>query len=306
MSDANRVSIKYVPETVYGTTPADSADWQALRFTSSSLAAAPQTVISNELRSDRMVTDLIKVGEQVSGEIAIEHSMTSFDDLLEAALLGTWDTDVLEVGTTERSFTLEVGYEDWTPAQYLSFNGMRVGAANLTFPYGAVVTGGFTFAGKEAAASTVSLVGLGSVTAAPTTDVVNGSSDVSSILLDGGAPGSIIKTISLSLDNTLRPVEGIGSAGPSDQAYGRAMITGSIEMYFDDITAYNKLIANATSSLQWTVGDGVNTQTFLLPRIKFNDGQPDVSGVDTDVMITLNFTALYDSVEGTSMRITRA
>jgi len=306
MSDANRVSLKYVPETVYGTTPTDSANWQALRFTSSSMAAAPQTVISNELRSDRMVQDLIKVGEAVSGEIGIEHSMDTFDELMEAALLGAWSLDVLKVGQTERSFTVEVGYEDWSPAQYLQFKGMRVGTMNLAFPYGAIVTGSFGFAGKEALSSTTSLVGAGSVTAATTTDVVQGSSDVSSILLDGGAPGAIIKSVNLSLDNTMRPVEGIGQAGPSDQAYGRAMITGSMEMYFDSIAMYDKLIANTTASLQWTVGDGTSTQTFLLPKIKFNDGQPDVSGVDTDVMITLNFTALYDSVEDTSLKITRA
>jgi len=161
-------------------------------------------------------------------------------------------------------------------------------------------------AGKEAVTSTTSLVGAGSTTAATTTDVVNGSSDVSSILLDGGAPGSIIKSISLNLDNSMRPVEGIGAAGPSDQAYGRSMVTGSLEMYFDDIAAYDKLIANTAATLQWTVGDGTSSQTFLLPKIKFNDGQPDVSGVDTDVMLTLNFTALYDAVEDTNLKITRA
>jgi len=304
MSEANRVSLKTIPEVTYGTTPSNGT-WQALPFTSTSLAAAPQSVVSNNIRADRQVQDLIKVGEAVSGEMGIEYCMGTFDELLEAALCGEWTADVLEIGTEQPSFSIEAGYEDWSPTQYIQFKGMRVGAMNLTFPYGAIVTGGFSFVGKSATSSTTSLVGTGTTTADPANTVVQGSTNVSSILLDGGAPGSVIKSISLNLDNSMRPIEGIGNAGPSDQAYGRAMVTGSVEMYFDDIAMYDKLIANTAASLQWTVGDGVNSHTFLMDNIKFNDGQPDVSGVDTDVMLTMNFTSLFDPTHS-ALKITRA
>jgi len=229
-----------------------------------------------------------------------------FDDLLESAMYDSWTANVLDVGTTESSFSLEVGYDDWSPAQYLQYKGVRVSGFSLNFAYGAVVTGSFEFAGKEALASTTSLVGTGSIGAATVTEVVNGSGDVSSITIDGGAPGVVVKSISLTLDNGLRPIEGIGSIGPSDQAAGSAAITGSIEVYFDSITMYNKLINNTAAAIQWTVGDGVDTHTFLLPKVKFNDGNPAVTGKDTDVMLMLNFTALFDSVTGTSLRITRS
>jgi len=305
MSDANRVSIKTVPETVYGTTPT-AGTWQARRFTSSSLAAAPNTVISNEIRADRMVQDLVKVGESLSGDIGVEYSMLTHDDLLEALLGGTWTADVLEVGVTERSFSIEVGYEDWSPVQYRQFKGMRVGAMNMEFAYGALLEGGFSFAGNEVAVSTTSLVGAGSTTAATTSEVVQGSTDISSIQLDGAPPGSIVRSISLNINNSLRPIEGIGRAGPYDQGYGRCMISGQLMMYFDDVAMYNKMINNQRAALTWQVGDGVNSHTFLIPALKFNDGDPSTEAIDTDVMIPLNFTALYDDTEGTSFRITRA
>lgn len=305
MSDANRVSIKTIPEVTYGVTPANGA-WQARRFTGETLSAAPNTVISNEIRADRMVQDLIKVGEGLSGGMNIEHSMTTYDDLLEALLGGTWTGDVLEVGTEERSFSIEVGYEDWSPVQYRQFSGMRVNTFNANFAYGSIVEGGFEFAGNGVTVNTTSLVGSGTTAAATTTEVVQGSTDVSSVQLDGGAPGSIVRSIQLNVDNSLRPIEGIGRAAPFDQGYGRCLITGTLMMYFDDIAMYTKLIDNTRAALEWTVGDGVNSQTFLIPALKFNDGDPNAEGIDTDVMLPLNFTALFDEAEGTSLRITRA
>jgi hypothetical protein len=181
---------------------------------------------------------------------------------------------------------------------------MRVSGFNLSFPYGQLVTGGFNFAGKSA--TLTGTTNAGSITAASTTDVINGSTDVTNILLDGGAPGVAIKSISLTLDNTMRAIEGIGEAGPTNQAAGRSMVTGSIEAYFANATLYNKLLLNTSSTLEWTVGDGTNTLAFLMDNVKFNDGSPTVSGVDTDVMLTLNFTALFDTTTATNLQITRS
>jgi len=307
MSESNRVEIKYVAESTYGTTPTNSTAWQALRFTSHSLSGSPSTVVSKEIRSDRQVSDLILVSQQVGGEIQGEFSCLTYDDLIQAAMGGTWTTaGVLKAGTTERHFTLEVGYTDWTAPQYLQYKGMRVGSMGLNFAYGSVATCSFGFAGKTHLSSATSLLGSGSVAAATTTDVLNGSSDISGVEIDGSAPTSIVKAISLNLNNNLRPLEGVGATGPQDQAYGRSMVTGSIEMYFDDNAAYAKLLANTTASLEWVVGDGTNSYTFLLPKIKFNQGAPTVSGVDTDVMLRLDFTALYDSGEATQLKITQA
>lgn len=305
MSESNRQSVKLVRETTYNQAPA-SATWQAMRFNDINFAANPQTSESAEIRSDRYISDLILLGQQTGGSMDVSLSMGTYDDLFEAALCGTWTTDVLEVGQeNDRSYVIEVGYEDWTPAQYLQYLGMRCAGFNFTFAWGAEVTGSFQFQGAAAAApTTTSLVGAGSVTPVTTSDIVNGSSDISNVLIDGGAPGSIIRQIQLNLDNRMRPIEGVGSVGPSDQKYGSSGITGQIMGYFDDVTLYEKLLNNTSASLVFTVGDGTNTMTFDLPNVKFNDGSPQGSGKDSDVMLALNFTALEDAVKS-PLRITR-
>lgn len=306
MSEANRVSIIIVPETTYGTTPANSDNWVPQRFTSESLAANPQTVVSDELRSDRMIADLIKTGEQIGGDMNVELSAGgTFDALLEAAMQGSWSSDVLQVGSTRRSFSIQKAFNDFTSVPYLHITGARVNGFNFTFPYGQLVTGGFSFLGNSASVDTTNALGTGTLGSATTTEVLNGSSDVSSIQLNGATPGSVVRSIQLNVDNGMRPIEGLGSIGPMDYNSGRSNITGQIEIYFDDLIAYNALINNTAVSLVWTVSDGTNTLTFDLPNIKFNSGAPNATGVDTDVVLTLPFTALFDATKS-AMRITRS
>ena len=63
MSDTNRVAIRIVEESTFGTTPSSPA-FQELRVTSGNVGYTPTTVTSNEMRSDRQVTDLILVGAE--------------------------------------------------------------------------------------------------------------------------------------------------------------------------------------------------------------------------------------------------
>ena len=83
------------------------------------------------------------------------------------------------------------------------------------------------------------------------------------------------------------------------------MITGTIEIYFDTITLYNKLLSNTSVEIDWTVSDGTNSYQFNIPKAKFNSGNPAVTGVDTDVMLSLAFTALFDATDS-QLKITRA
>lgn len=305
MSEANRVSLKYLAEVTYGDTPPNSNSWQLLRYTSQSIAANPQTVVSNEIRDDRMVTDLVLVGSSVSGDMGCEFSATTYDELLEAAFMGTWTGGTLKASTDEYSFSLEVGFEDWSPVQYLQYKGMRVGGFSLNIAYGSIVTGSFSFAGKQALESITSLRGTGTAPLPQTnTDVFNGSSGVTTITVDGTSFS--VRSLTLNLSNNLRPVEAIGAAGPTDQSAGRSMVTGTIEIYFDDISMYQELLTPTGVPVVFALTDGTNTYTFTLPKVKFNDGNPAVTGVDTDVMLSMNFTALYDATDDTNIKLVKS
>ena len=95
MSDANRVGLAYVVESTFGDTPSGPPTLQDLRFVSESLAQITGTVSSNEIRSDRQVTDLIRTGLSAGGDINFELSYGAYDEFLEAALLSAvWTADV--------------------------------------------------------------------------------------------------------------------------------------------------------------------------------------------------------------------
>lgn len=90
-ADANRASIRYLAESTaaWGVIPA-SGNSRLMRFTSSSLAAQKETVVSDELRADRMVSSVTEVSASSNGDINFELSAGTMDDFLQAFLLGAW------------------------------------------------------------------------------------------------------------------------------------------------------------------------------------------------------------------------
>lgn len=89
LQSTNRVRLSKVRESTFGVTPTSPA-FKTQRQTSSSLAVNPQTVVSNEIDSNREVKDLILVGLEAGGDIGGELSFGAADDDLEEALQGTW------------------------------------------------------------------------------------------------------------------------------------------------------------------------------------------------------------------------
>lgn len=88
-ADANRAQIRIIEEAVFGTTPT-SGKTREMRLTSSSLTANKETVVSDEIRADRMVSDLVEVSASSGGEINFEWSSGPQDELLAAFLLSEW------------------------------------------------------------------------------------------------------------------------------------------------------------------------------------------------------------------------
>lgn len=88
-ASSNRVALRYILESAFGTTPA-TGNPNNLRITGESLAFALQTESSKEIRSDRQVTDLVQVGASASGGLNFEMSYKEFDPLLEAVFMSSW------------------------------------------------------------------------------------------------------------------------------------------------------------------------------------------------------------------------
>lgn len=89
LASTSLVQLRYVAETVAGTTP-NLGNHKNLRMTGESLDFSVQTETSKEIRSDRQTSDLIQVGASCSGGFNFELSFKEYDSLLEAVLQGAW------------------------------------------------------------------------------------------------------------------------------------------------------------------------------------------------------------------------
>lgn len=97
-SDTSQFDIGYVAESSWGSTPASAL--QLLRVTGESLGQSLESTISNTLRSDRNVDDVIRTAIQGQGDVNFEMSYGSFDDFLEAGLGGDFSADLAISATT--------------------------------------------------------------------------------------------------------------------------------------------------------------------------------------------------------------
>ena len=132
MSDTNAVGLFYSKEsTAWGETEADPLI--ALRYAGESLAPELQTIISNEINTDRNVSDVVRTQISASGEVNGEISYGTLDTLLEGGVQEEWSTPI----TTTASLTaVAAGNKftgtDWAAAGWVA--GMRFKSSGWTDP----------------------------------------------------------------------------------------------------------------------------------------------------------------------------
>jgi len=116
MSSSNEVRIAYIEETVYGETPA-AGNFKQTRFTSDGLNAAPETVESAQIRTDRLSSGQVLTGLTIGGDLPVEFAKAQdVDDFFEGAMMSSWATTGavtidLTVDITAKTITRSAG--DW-------------------------------------------------------------------------------------------------------------------------------------------------------------------------------------------------
>ena len=103
MSDTNRVGLRFFRSSQRtAPIPGGPFNLEQLRFTGTpNLAFVPTTIVSEEIRPDRQITDLILVGAEAGGDTGIEISYGAFDDLITGALFNVFTETVIKQGTGE-------------------------------------------------------------------------------------------------------------------------------------------------------------------------------------------------------------
>ena len=298
IATGSRHNLSYVVESAFGTTPSSPA-FTPIRHTGTTLGLSKDAIESEELREDRQVAHFRHGNKSVTGDVNFELSYGGLDALLEATLCGTWATNVLLAGTTRRSYTIERHHQDI--GKYLRSTGCQFNTMSLSVAPNSMVTGSFGIIGSGFTSS-ASAIGSATYSAETTTAPFD---SFTGAITEGGSSIAIITALELNIDNGMEALYVVGSADTLLPSIGKSTITGSVTAYFQDTTLMDKFVNETTSAIQFTLTDALgNDYIVLLPKVKYNSGNPEVSGPGA-ITLSLDFVALYNSLTEQQMKITR-
>jgi hypothetical protein len=295
-AQGSRSSLSYIVESTFGTTPA--GNFQNLPFTTHSLNMTKDRVSGTDINADRMSRVDRHGNRTVAGDITADLRDTDYDDFLEAAMLNTWDANVLKVGTVPKYFSIEDYAADIDQARL--FTGCSVNTLSVALAPNAMVTGTFGIVGKDMVVSSTEKTQDAATGASPF-DAYSGDLEI------GGSVAAIVTAMDFTLTNGFAPTFVVGDDSAPSLEVGDAVVEGSISAYFEDASLLNRFIDETETSLKVTVGDNEstpNTMEFFFPRCKINSADVGVDG-PTSRVIALSFVALRDETEETNLRITR-
>lgn len=305
IADASQTQVSYVAESTAGTTPATPTLLKQRITGGGGMQAIQDFVTSNEVRADRMVSDVARVGRRSEGSYGFELSYGTFDDWLESLFQGAWSSDVLENGSTQSYFTVEEKLETGGTDNYKRFAGVQVNTMSLNIQAGSIVTGTFGLVGFGEPTMAQAAISGSSYTDANTNAVITASNDFGDLAITG-LTSPKIQAISLNITNNLRLQPVVGDIDAAGVGSGRFQVSGSVTMYFENADAYDIFLANTYTDLAFRLGGASSEKyDFSLPRLKFTSAGLPIEGNDTDVPLTLEFTAVYDSTDGHAIEVTR-
>ena len=299
-AQGSRSSLAYIAETAFGTTPA-SPTFAYLPFNTHSIDLSKDRVEGNEIQSDRMTRVDRHGNKQAGGSVEVDLRKGDFDEFIESAFFSSFSTDVVKVGTTPKYFTIEDAAEDIS--QYRTFTGMAVSGMSVSIAPNQMVSTTFDMVGKDMTQAATTASTGGTPTAASSNQPFD---SYSGTISDGGSAVSIVTSIDFSIQNSLAPTFVVGSDAAQSLEYGRAVVEGTMTVYYEDATLINKFLNETESTIEVSVDDptGANSYTFLFPRVKYNGASVPVQNPQSR-LITMPFVGLYDATEDTNIKLTR-
>ena len=300
-----RLRVAYVAETTPGTTPATPA-FKQLPVTGGNLTATKVASAVRIINSDRQFRDAPQAAQGATGTYNLAFAETHWDDMLAAALFGAWSTNVVQNGTTRQSFTLEetedTGGGTFVYSRYpMSF----LEQFQLDITAGKEITGSASFWAQKEIKDTAIVVGATYAAPANTPVMSAGVSPILTSILGLTTPK--IKSIKLSIKNTLRSRYVVDQLYSFDPGEDLSEITGSVDVYVDSNAAMTAVLSHTLGAINFKIGNASSHRyQFNMPNCVPLDGRRSISGANADGMVTIPFQALWDSVTGAQLIVTRA
>ena len=216
-----------------------------------------------------------------------------------------WYGDYIRNGTARTSLSIERGFLGQATPTYILQKGMIAGQLDLSFQTEQVITAVATMMGLSGSQSTTAQDA--SPDAAPTSASMAANVSVGRIAESGSpaASPSWVRSLTVSLNNNLRPKTAVGTVGNVDIGVGSVAVTGRTEAYFGDNALLTKLLAGTVGSINLRTAIDSQAMVVTLPRVTFSGGAPSAGGKNQDVMLPLEFIGSADSTTSCVMQMDR-
>ena len=305
-ADSSLMQLAYIAETNWGVTPSTPV-FTPLRVTGESLKINREGVVSEEIRADRSVSDIIQVGGSADGGFNFELSYGTFDDLLAGLLCSDWGTNVLKNGTDKKSFSFEkrftVGEASY---EFFRYTGMMANTMSLSVSNKQIITGSFGMLGKGGSVAQAIISGA-TYGEGNSEDVMSASSQFGTLGVGSLSHTPSLLSLELNISNNLRGQPKLGSVDLGGVGFGRFEVTGSLEAYFENSDVYDLFLANSAFALSFVLGSVTSKKySFDMGTVKITDADVVAGGNNQDMVSKVSFQALYDTSDTASIVITRA
>ena len=293
----SRKQVAFIVESAFGVTPG-TPQTQLIEYVDFKGSLNTPLLTDPSISGNRQVGFARRGNESVQGDLEVVMCAGNFDSFVEAAFQGTWATNVLKLGTTQRSFAIEEGYNDLV--QYHTFNGCVFDTMSMDVTVDKLVSTKFSFIG-----ATESAFSGTSIDVTPTAVAVKPKFyHVGGTFKEGGSAVAYLSAINWSLKNNASASNALGASGVRAITSGKVEVSGKVTALFEDVVAYNKFKNNTDTILEYTLTDGTNSHTYLFPKVKYVKGMITGSG-EGPLVVELDFTAVYDTTTGSTLQVTR-
>jgi len=299
--------VAFLNEVTQGTTPATAPT--LLRTTGGGMAVAASSVESEEVQLVE-VPDVIRTNVDGTGTINFEYSYGGIHPLLENLFGAAFTTNVLRVGSTLRTCTIEDQYTDI--GRFMAARGCIIEGISITLQQGSKITGTITYRALIPPTSFATATVFGAApNAAPTNPIMSPVGSVQLIQEAGslnlGPSG--IGTLGLTINMTRQgiPMPQVGTTALAGLDQGTFVCTGTLSLYvpIGATALIDKYLSDTSTSLALTLG-GASTlrDAYLFSNVKFTEGGIGEMSRNSPANLNLSWQALASS-PNTTVQVTR-
>lgn len=204
--------------------------------------------------------------------------------------------DYIQNGTTQTSLSIERGFLDQTSPTYIVNTGMVVNTYDVTITSKQVITGTVNFLGMGGSQSTTALDAA--IDALATGSSMAANANVGRVAEAGSTLTSPnwAHSLKFSINNNNRQLEAVDSTSPVGINSGECTVSGTMETYFGSNSLLTKFYAGTATAINSRVVKNSQALIWQFPRVIYKaNGNPQATGKNTDVMVSFDFSAVYDS-----------